>query len=112
LIVVAGKVAIGATGAVGVKTGIGYTLTRTGVGLYTIAFNSAGGVPDILFVTADVVFATGNNTQEAFMLTQVKSTATATIQCVDSGTQDTAADPPSGSFIQVFAVIQNSSSVG
>jgi hypothetical protein len=112
LIVVAGKVAIGASGAVGVRNGIGFSVTRTGAGLYTIKFDSAGGVPDILWFDTNIVFATGGSTNQSFELTLTKATATATIQTTTSAAPTVAADPPSGSFLEVFAVIQNSSSVG
>lgn len=112
LVIISGRVAIGATGAVGTATGRGFTVTRTGAGLYTITLDSSGGVPAILSVWADVGFATGSNTQAAKVLTIVAASKLATIQCNDSGTVDVAADPPSGSFLQFTIFVQNTSVTG
>lgn len=108
LVVIAGRVAIGATGAVGASTGKGFTVTRTGAGLYTITLDAAGAVPALLFGMADVVFATANNTQTACVLTLNAASKLITLQCNDAGTVDVAADPPSGAFLQFLIVVQNS----
>lgn len=102
---VAGKVAIGATGAVGAVTGEGFTIARTGAGLYTVTIAGTGGVAKILYFKADVVFATGSNTQDVHTLTHGISTRTFTIITSDAGTVDTAADPPSGSLLTFFAIV-------
>lgn len=111
LVFVLGKVAIGASGAVGTQTGKGFTVTRTGAGLYSVTLDCHGAIPAILYANASVVFATAGNTQQAFVLTE-PATGIITIQCNDSGTVDVAADPPSGSFLQIFAIAQNSAVTG
>jgi hypothetical protein len=112
LVVVSGRVAIGATGAVGAQTGKGFSVARTGTGLYTVTLDSSGGVPNILFANAVVGFATGSNTQDVKVLTVVPASKLFTLQTSDAATVDTAADPPSGSFLQVLCVVQNTSSTG
>lgn len=108
LVLLAARVAIGGTGAVGTITGRGITVTRTGAGLYTVVIKALGNaVPDILFADIDVGFATGTNTQSAKILTISPSTATITIQTNDAGTVDVAADPPSGSFLLFAVIVQN-----
>lgn len=104
MVIVAGKVAIGASGAVGAQTGKGFAVTRTAAGRYTITLDGSGGCANILFALADVVFATQTNTQTATTLTHTASARTITVACNDAGTIDTPADPPSGSFLQVFVV--------
>lgn len=107
LVIIAGRVAIGSTGAVGTQTGKGFAVTRTGAGRYTVTITSNGGVPAILFAQANVGFGTVTNTQAAYIVTLAASTGTFTLETVDNGTQDTVADPPSGAFLQIFAVVQN-----
>jgi hypothetical protein len=108
VVIVAGRVVIGSTGAVGTQTGLGFTVARSGVGLYTITVSPAdSGVPAILYSQIDVVFATANNTQTVKQLTQVASTGVVTVQCNDAGTVDTAAELPSGSILQVLLLIKN-----
>lgn len=112
VVIVAGRVAIGASGAVGTATGKGFSVARTGAGLYTITLDSSGGVPAILAALVDVVFATGSNTQTACVLTLNAASKLITVQTNDAGTVDTAADPPSGSFLQFMIFVQNASTTG
>lgn len=112
VVVISGRVAIGATGAVGAATGRGFTVTRTGTGLYTITLDSSGGVPAILAAFVDVIFATGSNTQTACVLTANAASKLVTLQTNDAGTVDAAADPPSGSFLQFVLFVQNTSITG
>lgn len=107
VVCIVGRVAIGATGAVGTATGKGFTVTRTGAGLYTITPDSSGAVPNILACFADVIFATAGNTQTAKVLTLAPSTPAVTLQCNDAGTVDVAADPPSGSVLQFVMWVRN-----
>lgn len=107
LVDIVGKVAIGSTGAVGTASGKGFTVTRTGAGLYTITLDAQNSVPDILYAHVDVVFATGGNTQTARVLTLDAANKKITLQCNDGGTVDTAADPPSGSILVFRIVVQN-----
>lgn len=109
---VVGKVAIGATGAVGAATGKGFVVTRTGAGLYTITITATSGVPVILWAHADVVFATAGNTQTAKILTLNATSGLITLQTNDAGTVDVAADPPSGSILIFRISIQNASYSG
>lgn len=107
LVDVVGKVAIGSTGAVGTASGKGFTVTRTGAGLYTITLDAQNSVPAILYADVKVVFTTGGNTQDCHILTLDASNKKVTVQCSDAGTVDTAADPPSGSFLSFRVVVQN-----
>ena len=104
LVFVAGKVAIGATGAVGTKTGKGFTVTRTGAGLYTITLDGTGGCANILHVDLMIVPASAGATQLATVLTHGASTRTVTVQTSAEATPNTAADPPSGSILSLFVV--------
>lgn len=99
-----GKVAIGASGAVGTQTGKGFAVTRTGAGLYTVTLTGTGGIPSILYAHVGILPVAGNNTQQAFVLTHAASSRSITVQCNDSGTVDVAADPPSGCTLQLFIV--------
>lgn len=103
----AGKVAIGASGAVGTQTGKGFAVTRTGAGLYTVTLTGTGGCVAIPYANVNVVFATGGNTQNAVILSLDAPNRKITIQCNDAGTVDVAADPPSGSFL-TFCIIAGS----
>lgn len=107
LVMVAGKVAIGASGAVGTASGKGFTVTRTGTGLYTVTLDANVSVPDILHASADVVFATGGNTQTAKILTLDAANKKITLQTNDAGTVDVAADPPSGAILVFKIIVQN-----
>jgi len=115
VVFIAGRVAIGATGAVGAQTGKGFSVTRTGTGLYTITIdtssvggvNTTRGVPAILHAQLDIAPAAANATQYATVLTFAPTTGTLTVQTSTEATPNTAADPPSGSFLQVFLVVQN-----
>lgn len=104
LVVVAGKVAIGATGAVGAQSGKGFAVTRQSAGRYTVTLSGVGGCANILFALCDVIFATATNTQVVTTLTHAASTRTITIVTTDAGAVDVAADPPSGSIIQLLVV--------
>jgi hypothetical protein len=107
LVSIFGKVAIGASGAVGTASGKGFTVTRTGAGLYTITLDAQTSVPAILYADVKVVFATGTNTQDCHILTLNAASKLITVSCSDAGTVDTAADPPSGSFLSFYIVAQN-----
>lgn len=107
LVNIFGKVAIGASGAVGTASGKGFTVTRTGAGLYTITIDAVTSVPDILYCNAVVVFATAGNTQSAKILTLDAANKKVTLQCNDAGTVDVAADPPSGSILSFMVTVQN-----
>lgn len=107
IVQVVGKVAIGSSGAVGTASGKGFTVTRTGTGLYTITLDAQTSVPDILYAHVDVVFATGSNTQTCRILTLDAANKKVTVQCNDAGTVNVAADPPSGSILTFNIVVQN-----
>lgn len=107
LVNIFGKVAIGSTGAVGTASGKGFTVTRTGAGLYTITIDANVSVPAILYCDPRVVFATANNTQQVHVLSLDAANKKVTLQCNDAGTVDVAADPPSGSFLSFMITVQN-----
>lgn len=104
LVFIAGRVAIGASGAVGAKTGKGFAVTRTGTGLYTITLDGVGGVVAIVNVHVDVIHSSGAATQSAYALTIVPGTRIITLQTVANSAPSTAADPPNGSSLQLFVV--------
>jgi hypothetical protein len=108
LVEIVGRVAIGSSGAVGAQTGKGFSVTRTGTGLYKVTIDTIGGaVGDILHADARLVFATGSTVQGAKVLTISPSTAAVTLQ-TDGSTPGTAADPASGSFLEIRIIVQNS----
>lgn len=108
LVQVVGKVAIGATGAVGAASGKGFTVTRTGAGLYTITLDTThASVPAILFADVKVVASANNDTQDCHILTLDAAAKKVTVACSDAGTVDTPADPDSGSFLSFNIVVQN-----
>lgn len=107
LVNIFGKVAIGASGAVGTASGKGFTVTRTGAGLYTITIDANVSIPAILYCKPMVVFATAGNTQQAHVLTLDAANKKVTLQTNDAGTVDVAADPPSGSILSFMIVVQN-----
>lgn len=109
LVEVAGRVAIGSTGAVGTITGKGFTVARTGAGLYTITLTAkASIVPDIIHAAVDVGFATGSTTFQAKVLTIVPGTCVITVQTSALSAPNTAADPTSGAFLLLKVLVQNS----
>jgi hypothetical protein len=110
LVEIFGNVAIGGSGAVGTIKGKGFTVARTGTGLYTITVTAQGNkVPDILNAWVDVIFATGTATLTAKILTLAPSTGTVTIQTATAAAPNTAADPTSGAILQINLCVQNSS---
>lgn len=109
LVDVVGRVAITTSGAVSTQTGRGFTVTKTGTGLYKIVLDAQGGkVPDILDARVDVGFATGTATLTAKVLTISATTATITLQTATAAAPNTAADLTSGSFLMLRVVVQNS----
>jgi hypothetical protein len=108
LVDIVGRVAIGSSGAVGTQTGKGFSVTRTGAGLYTISISGVNSqVPAILFADVSVGFATGSTPYTATVLTMSATSANVTIQVSALSAPGTAADPPSGSFIMLRLVVQN-----
>lgn len=108
LIDVSGRVAITTSGAVSTKTGRGFTVTKTGTGLYSIKLDAQGSiVPDILSVLVDVGFATGTAQLMVKVLTISAATATITLQTSTVAAPNTAADLTTGSFLMLRVVVQN-----
>lgn len=109
LAVMVGKWAIGATGAVGAKTGgIGLALTRSGVGSYTLQLTdqagNAAGAPFILSVIPTVEEADTNPADDtdayaARVLSITDSTGAILLQTHDEAF--VARDPASGAFLRV-----------
>lgn len=107
LAVVAGRVAIGATGAVGAQTrGRGITVTRTAVGDYTLTLPYA--VPAINFVKCEI-----EEDADVAYLAKVKvvdaSAGTITLTVYTAAAPTTPADPPSGSFLHFLVAFCMSS---
>lgn len=101
-----GMVAIGSTGAVSTAHGKGFTVTRTGVGAYTIALVAQNGVFDILSANASVIHSTSRKVQ---LLAISRSSGNVTVQCTDNA--DVAADPASGALLQFSFVVQNKTAI-
>ena len=111
VIIVTGRVAIGATGAVGAQTGEGFTVARSNTGLYTITITSTNGVPAIL--SAFVKIGNNSNTVQHFAYEKtLPTTGIITVVTVAADAPETAADPASGSFLQFVAFVQNVSVTG
>lgn len=99
----AGSVAIGATGAVGARTGRGFTITRTGAGLYTVTVDGVGALP-IMYAFATIVHAT----PYTVTVTAINPSArTISLSCATNAAPGTPADPPNTSALQIFAVLNN-----
>lgn len=117
VVIMSGNWAIGATGAVGAKTGAtGLKLTRTDVGLYTIQLQAASQisarVPAILWADFQVVTNDTDPTNDTDavrvrVLAFDASAGTVSIQCVDEG--DVAREIASGSVLmaQVHAKLSS-----
>lgn len=96
-----GKWAIGATGAVGAKTGgVDLTLTRTGVGLYTLALADTPAA--VLHVDPIRV------TNVGFITTLTHTTTGATFRTGVYASPQTAADPANGEFLTFQATVLRS----
>ena len=108
-ILIAGKVAIGATGAVGAQTGKGFTVTRTDTGDYTITVLSqgaaVGGVPAILYANASLLV--NSDTQFIAQMRTAPTTGAITLTCFADAALGTPADPPSGASLQIFIIVKN-----
>jgi hypothetical protein len=102
-VLLAGNVLIGASGAVSTRTGRGFTITRTGTGLYTVTIDGVGALP-IVFANAVVVHATAH---VAVINTITPSARTFTLTTATAAAPGTAADPPNGAVLQVHAVLNN-----
>lgn len=117
--IIAGRWAIGSTGAVGAKSGgKGMTLTRNDVGKYTVqlvdADGTAASVPVILFASAAVfnsdLDASDDTDAHDVRLGAVSDSAgTLVLQAVDEAL--VAREIPSGASIAVVMFIKNSSLV-
>lgn len=117
--IISGNWAIGATGAVGAKTRArGITLTRTGVGTYSLQLNGhrngSAGVPAILHADVDVITSDADPTNDtdaisARVLTMTASTGVVTFQTFDEG--GVARDPASGAKVTLLLVFVVSSAV-
>ena len=110
LVHLVGKWDIGATGAVGTKTGgNGLTLTRTGTGAYTIQLKGSNGVSaraqSILHVSVQVLDGTGGTTiGVAKLLTVTDSTGAITFKVVPAdATTATELGNPSVIMVSVHA---------
>lgn len=115
--VFSGRWAIGATGAVGAKTGgLGMNLTRTGVGTYRIDLVNSKGVvskvPAILGVHIAVEEADADPTDDTAAyagrpLVSTPASGTITLQTHDEAF--VARDPASGAFLLVTVFVNLSS---
>lgn len=114
-----GNWAIGATGAVGTKTGgRGMTLTRTGVGLYTIQLTGSKGAAARVYAILKSDVSVVANTDNLYYIqkkTQVASTGVITIRCYTNvevvGGTPVAAELPSGAVLEVTVAAKLSSAL-
>ena len=109
-----GNWAIGAVGAVGAKIGgTGLTLTRTGVGLYTVQLvgskGSAARVNAFLFPDVRIRIVAGVTFIGANVMVATASTGAITIATFNAA--GTAADPPNPSILDVVVYAKLSSAV-
>lgn len=111
--IMAGRWAIGGTGAVGAKTaGVGLTLTRDDVGLYTVQLTANGAdasAPAIVFADAQVVNDDSDPSNDTGaiagrVLTSVASTGVITLTTYDEA--GVARDPASGAALCVFVLVK------
>lgn len=117
--ILSGYWAIGATGAVGTKTGAtGLKLTRTNTGLYTIQLQAASAisarVPAILWADFQIVNSDTDPTDDTDavrvrILAFDASAGTISIQCVDEG--DVAREIVSGGKLMATVHVKMSSAV-
>ncbi len=107
VVLVAGRVAIGGSGAVGTQTGKGFSVAKASTGTYTVTITANGGVPNILAVIPHV----GNNSASvqhlAYHKTQSTTAGTVTIITVASDTPETPADPATGAVLEFIIAVQN-----
>lgn len=117
--VICGNWAIGATGAVGAKVGAtGMTLTRSGVGTYSIQLTGLKGVSArvnailscmVNVVTSDADPSNDTAAIDARVLTFVASTGIITFQTFDEA--GAVQDPASGAFIMVDCKVRISAAI-
>lgn len=115
IVEVFGKAAIGAAGAVGTLSGKGFSVARTGAGLYTITILNGGGtaaLPDIL--TANVGVANNSATAQftAQVLAFVPASGTVTLVTSSAAAANVAADPANGAVLYFNLAVQNAQATG
>jgi hypothetical protein len=107
--ILAGSVTItGATGAIlaGSQKGRGFTVAKTGTGLYTITVSGASGSLQLLFAEANLIVnaAAGYTVHK---LVRTDSTRTVDLQISTDAAPDTPAHPPAASIIQIFLIVND-----
>lgn len=108
VVLISGYVNIGSTGAVGTQVGKGFAVTRTGTGAYTIQITSSGAaasVPAVLYAVATLAY--DNDTNYKVNVRTTPTTGALTVKTAAEAAPGTPADPPSGSKLQFFALVQN-----
>jgi hypothetical protein len=111
LVTLRGAVPIGAAGAVGTAVGRGYTVVKTGTGIYTVTLNDR--FSGQLEADANLQLPTGSTTSSQAQpgpYTAPTSTALATFVIYTFNSAGAAlADPPNGSQINFRLVLFNTS---
>lgn len=108
-----GSWAIGATGAVGAKTGgTGMVLTRSAQGIYTIQLVGSKGlsarVHDLLYINVNI---TSNDTDRLVAKVKTAVAATGLITFTTFKADGTVEDPPNGGSLSVLVLAKLSSAV-
>jgi hypothetical protein len=107
LVLLAGIVDIGGSGAAATPNGIGFTVAKSTTGVYTVTL--ADKYQKFLYLGVQFEEATEGSTDQFFVVVDSTSagTATATVK-VDNGA-GTLVEPDSGAKLHFFMVLKNSS---
>lgn len=85
-VVIHGRFAVGATGAVGTVHGTGFTVARTGTGAYTITLTARSGVPNILYANVQQIYSAVSPTFTHNLRMLLPTLASATLTIVNYAT--------------------------
>ena len=103
-----GKVAIGASGAVGTQFGKGFSVAKAATGRYTVTLAGVqGSVGKILYTNARVVSTTR---QIAYTRAENDTTGVVTFSTATAAAADTEADPAEGDVLEFTIAVRAKSS--
>jgi len=104
LVIISGKFQVGASGAItaGTQQGKMFTPVRTSTGLYTITLTGVGAV-NIIHADAGVIEDSATPTTATRLRKADNATRIVQVQCGANASPQTAADPPSGSWVTFVA---------
>ena len=109
LVFIAGAVSLGAAGAISATYGKGFTIAKTGTGIYTVTLDARGGVPAILGADANVIGASAPAL--AYITAATPATGVIEISTALASTPGTIANVASG-MLSFSVVVQNARYVG